>query len=543
MDNIKIRIDELRKEICKHDKAYYVEAEPTISDYEYDSLYSELVDLERANPSLVDADSPTQRVGSDLTNDFKSVAHKVPMLSLANSYNREELLAFDSRVKDALEQNEIVNYVTELKIDGISVSLSYRNGSLYSAATRGDGAVGEEITANVRTIKSVPLRVEEENLPEEFEARGEIFMSLDGFRKLNQLREQKGEKLFANPRNSTAGTIKLKDPKEVASRPLDIFTYYLLDAKGTSSQSQNLEMLKRFGFKVNSNYRKCSSIEEVIEFCDYWENNRESLPYEIDGVVIKVDSVEQQARIGAIAKSPKWAIAYKFKAKQAETVLEKITWQVGRTGAITPVAELNPVFLAGSTISRATLHNIEEISRKDIREGDFVKIEKGGDVIPKVVEVVLEKRGNESKRVDIPKECPVCGNELFQPEGEVAIYCNNPECSAQVKGRIEHFASRGAMDIEGLGEALIDQLVDLGYLNSYADIYELKEIRDKLIAIERLGEKSVDNLLTAIEESKKRPFAKLLFGLGIRYVGAGAAHKIASHFKCIKKSLKLLPKR
>jgi len=534
------RIEELRELIREHDYNYYILAQPVISDYEFDQLLNELIELEKENPQFITPDSPTQRVGSDLTKEFKSVQHKIPMLSLSNTYNENELIDFDRRVREGLPKNEKVEYVCELKIDGLSVSLRYINGKLDVAATRGDGTVGEDVTNNVKTIRSIPLVIKKQakqklNL-NQFEVRGEVFMELEAFKKLNEERELNGEKTFANPRNSSAGTLKLQDPQLVAKRPLQIFVYYLFSEKDElTSQSENLILLGDLGFRINKNYRVCNSIEDVLQFCNEWEEKRNELPYEIDGVVIKVNSLKQQKILGTIAKSPRWAVAYKFKAKQANTKLNNITWQVGRTGTLTPVAELEPVFLAGSTISRATLHNIDEIKRKDIREGDWVVIEKGGDVIPKVVSVDLSKRTKDSAEVKVPSNCPVCGSKLFRSEEEVAIYCENNLCPAQVKGRISHFASRGAMDIEGLGEALINLLVDLNFLKDYSDIYDLKEKRNELIQIERLGEKSIDNLLSAIETSKKKPFNKVLFALGIRYVGSGAANKLADHFLTLEK--------
>ncbi|MCX7798335.1 MAG: NAD-dependent DNA ligase LigA [Melioribacter sp.] len=533
------RIEELRKLINEHDYNYYVLAQPTISDYEYDLLVNELIQLEKENPHLITPDSPTQRVGSDLTNTFNPVQHKIPMLSLSNTYSEEEMFEFDRRVKDGLPKGEKIEYVCELKIDGVSVSLIYKNGLLVTAATRGDGFTGEEITNNVKTIKSVPLVLRKitssKNLRlEDIEVRGEIYMEIEAFKKINEERQLSGEKTFANPRNLTAGTIKLLDPQLVAKRPLKIFLYYLYsETDELNTHYENLQLLTELGFPVNQNYRLCKNIDEVMDFCKEWEQKRETLPYEIDGVVVKVNSLKQQRILGNIAKSPRWAVAFKFKARQAKTLLKKIVWQVGRTGTLTPVAELEPVFLAGSTISRATLHNIDEIKRKDIREGDIVIIEKGGDVIPKVVEVDFSQRPKDSQEVKLPTKCPVCGSKLFKPEDEVAIYCENNLCPAQIKGRIEHFASRTAMDIAGLGEALVNLFVDMGYLKDYADIYDLKNYRDELIKIERLGEKSVDNLLNSIEKSKERPFEKVLFALGIRYVGAGVAKKLADHFKSI----------
>ncbi len=536
--DIKIKIESLRKKIREHDYKYYVLTEPAVSDEEYDKLVKKLEKLEAEHPNLITPDSPTQRVGKDLTKDFNPVQHKVPMLSLANTYNEEELYDFDRRVNDALPENEKVEYIVEFKIDGASVSLNYVDGILKTAATRGDGVVGEEITNNVRTMRTVPLKLNEvKSGPyklKDIEVRGEIFMNIKDFINLNKEREEREEKLFANPRNSAAGTLKMQDPKEVAKRPLNNFVYTLISIDDElKSHEENLMILNKLGFKVNREYKKCSSMEEVIDTCHKFESMRDELEYEIDGAVIKVNSITQQNIIGNIAKSPRWAVAFKFKAKQAFTTVNKIVWQVGRTGAVTPVAELEPVLLSGSTISRATLHNFDEIKRKDIREGDRVVIEKGGDVIPKIVSVVLSERKKKSKPVKQPAVCPVCKSPLFNPPDEVAYYCENTECSAQIKGRIEHFASRTAMDIEGLGEALIDIFVDKGFLITYADVYHLKERREDIIAIERLGKKSVDNLLNAIEESKNKPFDKVLFAIGIRYVGAGVARKLADHFNSI----------
>ncbi len=532
------KIEELRHQINEHDYSYYVLAEPTVSDKQYDDLVKELEKLEAEHPELITPDSPTQRVGKDLTKDFKPITHKIPMLSLANTYNEDELYDFDRRVHEGLPDDEKIEYTVELKIDGASVSLHYIDGSLLTAATRGDGFIGEEITTNVKTIRAVPLKLK--NYKDfkydlkDIEVRGEIFMNVKDFLKLNKEREEKGEKLFANPRNSSAGTLKMQDPKIVAKRPLNIFVYTLVSPEqDLESQNDNLQILKKLGFKINPETQLCKNIKEALEICHKMEEKRNDLDYEIDGAVIKVNSIRQQNILGNIAKSPRWAVAYKFKAKQAFTIVNKINWQVGRTGTLTPVAELEPVFLSGSTISRATLHNYDEILRKDIREHDKVIIEKGGDVIPKVVSVVLNERSKNSRKVKPPEKCPVCGTKLFKPEGEVAYYCENTQCPAQIKGRLAHFAARGAMDIEGLGEALINLFVDSNFLATYADIYDLKNKRDELIAIERLGEKSVDNLLNSIEISKSKPFSKVLFALGIRYVGSGAANKLAADFASI----------
>ncbi|MDA3860793.1 MAG: NAD-dependent DNA ligase LigA, partial [Melioribacteraceae bacterium] len=526
------KIENLREKINFHNHKYYVLAESEISDYDFDILLNELLQLEKKHPELITKDSPTQRVGSDLSKVFNSIEHKTPMLSLSNTYSEEELRAFDKRVKSGLETEEEIHYVVELKIDGVSASLHYKAGALNKAATRGDGKFGEEITTNVRTIKSIPLRLKE---LKSFEVRGEVFMPIDAFNKMNLVREANGDKTFANPRNSTAGTLKLLDSQEVSKRPLDIFAYYILGNElNINSQDEGLKYLKQLGFKINPEYKLCKSIDEVINYCQNWENKREGLPYEIDGVVIKVNSYQQQQQLGSIAKSPRWATSFKFKAKQVITKLNKVTWQVGRTGAITPVAELEPIELAGSVISRATLHNFDEIERKDIREGDFVKLEKGGDVIPKVVGVDLSQRKNDSQILLLPTECPVCKSKLEKFENEVALHCTNNSCPAQIRGKLNHFASRVAMDIDGLGEAIVNLFVDKKYLKSFSDIYNLAKYEEELKSLEGFGAKSIDNLFLAIEKSKEQPFHKVLFALGIRYVGAGVARKLTKAFRTIE---------
>jgi len=532
------RIDELRNLINEHNYKYYVLAEPSISDYEYDQIYDELKHLENQYPQFISNDSPTQRVGSDLTKEFKPHIHKIPMLSLANTYSESELIDFDRKVNEGLSDDQIPQYTVEYKIDGVSLSVIYQDGKFVKASTRGDGEVGEDVTANIKTIKSLPLKIRKSEgikfIPKEFEVRGEVFVKVNDFVKINEERRLNGEKEFANPRNFAAGTIKLQDPKIVAKRPLDIYFYSLfLEDDKTKEQISNLSDLISMGFKVNPHFKLCKNIQEVIEYCKYLESKRPELEYEIDGAVIKVNSISQQKELGTIAKSPRWAVAYKFKAKQAETIIEKVVWQVGRTGALTPVAVLTPVFLAGSTISRATLHNFDEIKRKDIHEGDHVIIEKGGDVIPKIVEVVFSKRIQNSLAVTIPEKCPECKSNLYKPDNEVTVYCSNLSCPAQIKGKLEHFASRGAMNIEGLGEALIDRLVDLGLLSNLESIYKLKNKKEELLQLDRLGDKSIRNLLEAIEKSKTQPFYKVLFAFGIRYVGLGAAKQLASHFKDI----------
>ena len=541
MSNIKEEIEKLREEIREHDYRYYVLNEPTISDYEYDQLMNKLILLERQHPELVTPDSPTQRVGGEPTKEFPTVVHEVPMLSLGNTYTQEELYEFEKRLENFLP-GEKFEYVTELKFDGIAVNLIYRNGLLVQGATRGDGERGDDITNNLKTIRSIPLKLfVKENLPVDVEVRGEVFMTKEGFKKLNEQQEKMGERTFANPRNATAGTLKQQDPRVVAKRPLEFSAYYLLvpggnESIGIHTHFDALHLMRELGFPVSRHIALCKSMWEVIDFCNLWEEKREELPYEIDGVVIKVNSLRQQRLLGSTAKSPRWAIAYKFKAKQATTLLKRIHLQVGRTGAVTPVAVLEPVFLAGSTISRATLHNEDEIKRKDIREGDTVLIEKGGDVIPKVVKVILEKRPKDSKPFKMPDKCPVCGSPLVRTEGEAAVRCENVACPAQVHKRIEHFASRTAMDIEGLGEALVHQLIENKLVSDYGDIYFLK--KKDLVVLERMGEKSAQNLLDAIEKSKKRPLDRVIFALGIRYVGSGAAVLLADQFGSIDRLMK-----
>jgi len=533
-DKIKEKIEFLRNEINKHDYHYYVLSKPIITDFEYDQLYKELERLESEYPQFITPDSPTQRVGNDLTKDFKPVNHSFPMLSLSNTYTEEELFDFDKRIKKEISADDL-EYVVEYKIDGASFSLRYIDGKLVTAATRGDGIVGEDITNNIKTIRSIPLTIDKNIIEKynlyDFEARGEVFMKVSDFNKLNADRVEKGEKLFANPRNFTAGSLKLQDPRIVASRKLNVFIYSLLSSElNSESHWQNLVILKESGFRINPFSKVCKNLSEVIEYCKYLESKRDTLDYEVDGAVIKVNSIKYQKILGNIAKSPRWAVAYKFKAKQAKTKINNIVWQVGRTGAITPVAELEPVLLAGSTISRATLHNYDEIKRKDIRVGDSVLIEKGGDVIPKVVSVLEEYRNPNTPQTLPPEFCPVCNSKIYFPENEAAAYCENTECPAQIKAKLIHFASRGAMDIEGLGEALIDLFVDKGFLKTFSDIYKLKYHRDELVEIERLGQKSVDKLLENIEKSKNQPFHKVLFALGIRYVGAGVSQKLTDNF-------------
>ncbi|HHS12981.1 MAG TPA: NAD-dependent DNA ligase LigA [bacterium] len=537
MNSIKEDIENLRDEIRQHNYRYYVLNDPLIADYEYDRLMAKLEAMEKAHPELITPDSPTQRVGGEPVKGFPTVAHEIPMLSLANTYSQEELEEFEKRLRHLMPEEDF-EYVVELKFDGIAVGLLYKDGVLVRGATRGDGERGDDITSNLKTVRAIPLRlVQKEGLPVNVEVRGEVFMSRSGFKKLNRIRENAGEKVFANPRNATAGSLKQQDPRETARRPLNFSAYYLRVTEPDSEQLaltthlESLHRLRELGFPVSRHTRLCKSMWEVLDACMEWETKREEIDFEIDGLVIKVNDLSQQSALGYTQKSPRWAIAYKFKARQATTVLKAIHLQVGRTGTVTPVAVLEPVFLAGSTISRATLHNEEEIHRKDIREGDTVLIEKGGDVIPKVVSVIDEKRPSGTRPFRMPKICPVCGGPLVRSEEEAAVRCDNVSCPAQVQRRIEHFASRQAMDIEGLGGAMVKLLLENQLIEDFGDIYRLK--KEDLIDLERMGEKSAGNLIRAIADSKQRPLDRLIFALGIRHVGSGAAVLLADRFESL----------
>jgi DNA ligase (NAD+) len=533
-EDINKKINLLKEKIADADYKYYVLADPDIEDLKYDMMMKELEALEKEHPELITPDSPTQRVSGEPTKKFQTVTHSVQMLSLANSYNFDDLIDFDKRIKNLIP-NQKYEYVCELKFDGLAVALIYQNGKFTLGATRGDGTTGDDVTNNLKTIRSIPL-VTKSDTYKNFEVRGEVFIKKDDFIKINEEQELKEEKIFANARNTAAGTLKLKNSKTVASRPLNIFAYYLISNEiKLTSHFENLQILKKLKFPVNPYTKKVSSIDEVKNFCDEVDILREKLPYEIDGVVVKIDSLRQQDTLGSVAKSPRWAIAYKFKAKEQVTKLKTITLQVGRIGTITPVAELEPVFLAGSTISRATLHNFDEIKRKDIRVGDYVTIEKGGDVIPKVTGVVKEKRPKGSKEFPLPERCPVCNTKLEKPEDEVSFYCPNYFCKAQIQGRIEHFVFRDAMDIEGLGTSIIEIFLQKGFIKDIADLYKLIEHKEELIKLERFGEKSINNIINSIEESKKKPFEKVLFAIGIRHIGEKSAKIIAKHFNSIDK--------
>lgn len=536
---VTLRVDELRQLIRKYDKAYYVDAMPLITDKEYDELFRELQELERSFPELITPDSPTQRVGGEPLKEFTQITHARQMMSLANTYSEEEVRDFDRRVRQGLEGQE-VDYVCELKYDGVAVSLVYENYQLKYAATRGDGIIGDDITANIKTIPSVPLVVNHVEVNgaqlRNFEVRGEVFMLNSSFLKLNQEREEQGEKTYANPRNTTAGTLKLLSPKEVSKRPLQIVCYFLAtDDIELESHHSNIKLLAEMGFVVGNATSIQHSIDGVFDFINKYEDKREELPFMIDGIVLKVDSLRQQRELGSVARSPRWAIAYKYEAKKATTQLLGISLQVGRTGAVTPVAELQPVLLAGSTISRATLHNEDYIKELDLRIGDTVIIEKGGEVIPKVLKVELDKRSDSAQLWSMPHHCPCdIQSQLHRNEGEANWYCIAPECPWQLRRRIEHFASRKAMDIEGLGEKVVSILVEKKLIKTIADIYQLEQYADEMSQWEKWGEKSVSKLLEGIRNSKQQPYSRVLFALGIRFVGEGVAKILAKHFPTIE---------
>ena len=520
-------MDALVIELNQHTYNYYVLAMPTIADYEFDKKLEELARLEKEYPEFADPDSPTLKVGGDITKTFKTVNHKWPMLSLGNTYNEQDLRDFDDRVRKALGDN--FEYVCELKFDGLSISLTYEHNKLVRAVTRGDGRKGDDVTSNVKTINNIPHHLRTNVAPELFEIRGEILMHRAAFEKLNREREEVGEITYANPRNFAAGTVKMQDSREVAKRPLDCFLYALnTDKTLFKTHWESLQTLKTWGFHISEHNILASSMDQVFAFIKHWENERFKLSYDIDGIVIKVNSYSQQQELGFTAKSPRWAISYKYKAQEVETVLEKVTYQVGRTGAVTPVANLKPVQLAGTTVKRATLHNANEIERLDLHLGDTVFVEKGGEIIPKIINVNLEKRKSDALPVIYPVTCPECSTCLIRKEGEVAFYCPNDEgCPPQIVGKIQHFISRKAMNIDGLGDETIEAFYQRGLIRHISDLYTLKDQADALKTIERFGEKSIENMLKGIEISKQMPFEKVLFGLGIRYVGETVARKLA----------------
>ena len=536
------QIETLRAKIRHHEKAYYIDDNPEIADSEFDALMRELSELEKADPKLVTPDSPTQRVGGAPASELAQVTHNrfVPMISLDNAMNKEELDEFHARVIKNLERDEVA-YVAEPKIDGLGISLIYEDGVLVKAATRGDGVTGEDVTANVKTIRSIPLKVDAPSEMERFEVRGEIFMSRKTFDRVNLTRDRDGEPPFANPRNCAAGALRQLDPAITASRKLSAIVYKLIvtdddgrpkSGAGKANYHESMELLKNIGFAIND-VAYCKTIEGVKKVIDQYEKKRETIGYDIDGMVIKVDDYRLQDELGSTSKFPRWAIAYKYPAQQATTVIENITVQVGRTGALTPVAKLVPINLSGSTVSRATLHNEDEIGKKDIRVGDTVFVEKAGEIIPRVIKVVKEKRSGAEKVFVMPTKCPVCGAKVSRPEGEAVTRCENASCPAQIKERIEHFVSKTAMDIDHIGPSLIEQLLDKGLIHDAADLYSLK--KDDLEKLDRMAEKSAQNVIDAIENSKSRGLARLLFGLGARFVGARVAKILAGQLGSIDK--------
>ncbi len=523
-------IFQLREELRKHNHNYYVLDTSTISDFDFDQKLKELQKLEEDHPEFHDANSPTLRVGGKITKNFNTIVHDYRMHSLDNSYSKEDLLDWETRIKKLVDGD--INYTCELKYDGASISLTYENGILLRAVTRGDGYKGDEVTANIKTIKTIPL-VLQGDFPNRFDIRGEIVLPFDGFNKMNEVRIEAGEEPYRNPRNTASGSLKLQDSSEVAKRPLECLLYSVIGEKlPISTQLQNLEKAREWGFNVPSEAKVVSSIDEVFKFVDYWDVHRHDLPYETDGVVIKVNNLHQQDELGYTAKAPRWAIAYKFKAEQVSTVLNEITYQVGRTGAITPVANLEPVELAGTIVKRASLHNADQIEKLDIREKDTVFVEKGGEIIPKIIGVDLSKRPHDSKATKYIEKCPECQTELIRLAGEAKHFClNTMRCPPQIIGRIQHFISRKAMDIEGLGGETVALLVTNHLINNYADLYELT--KEKVLPLERMAEKSADNLIAGVEASKEIPFERVLFALGIRYVGETVAKKLAKYYKSI----------
>ena len=532
MNEIADRIKALREELERHNYDYYVLSSPTISDFEFDQKMRELQDLEAAHPEYFDPHSPTQRVGSDLTKNFDQVVHKYPMLSLGNTYSKEEVRDFYERVGRSL--NEPFEIVAELKYDGTSISVTYKEGRLAQAVTRGDGVRGDDVTANVKTIRSVPLKLRPGSYPDEFELRGEILLPWSEFDRLNKEREEQEEPLFANPRNAASGTLKLQDPKIVASRKLDAYFYYLLgESLPEEGHYENLQEVRSWGFKVSDAMRKCHDLQEIYDFIDYWDVERKNLPVATDGIVLKVNSLRQQRNLGYTAKNPRWAIAYKFQAERAVTTLREVSYQVGRTGAITPVANLDPVLLAGTVVKRASLHNADIIANLDLHIGDQVFVEKGGEIIPKIVGVDVDYRAANpvGEKVQFISHCPECGTALVRPEGEAAHYCpNETGCPPQIKGRIEHFVTRKAMNVN-IGPETIEDLYEKGLVRDIADLYTLR--MEDLLSLERWAEKSARNLLKSLDESKSVPFERVLYGLGIRYVGETVAKRLASVFHSI----------
>jgi DNA ligase (NAD+) len=533
-ESIKQRIESLRIEIEHHNHKYYVENNPEISDAEFDRLLRELQKLEEANPEFITQDSPTQRVGEKPVEGFETITREIPMLSLDNAYSPEEFVAFDARVKKGLGTNGDIEYLIELKMDGASISLTYEDNLLTVGTKRGDGYSGENVTSNIRTIRSIPLRLQGKK-SEVFEIRGEVVINRKDFERINKEKEENGEELFANPRNAAAGSLTLLDPRITAKRRLDFYAWGIGICRGIEFKTEKeiMDTIKALGLKTVTEYRQCKNTKEALEYFNDIESRRHKMPFDIDGAVVKVNRLDYQQALGRTSKSPRWAIAYKFAPEQATTLVEDIIVQVGRVGTLTPVAALTPVFLAGSTISRATLHNEDEIERKDLRIGDTVIIEKGGDVIPKVVKVITDKRTSNTKKFTMPKECPICSSKVIRLEGEVANRCQNTACPAQVSGKLQHFATRTAMDIEGLGPAIIEQLMKNKLVHDYADLYFLQ--KEQIANLERMGDKSAQNLIDSIQASKSRPLSRLIFALGIPYIGTRAADLLGDAFGSIDK--------
>ena len=529
---IQKRIAELRSTLDDHNHRYYILSEPVISDLEFDLLLKELEKLESENPEFFDPNSPTQRVGSDLNKEFEQVRHQYPMLSLSNSYSEEELRDFDQKIRKLTDQ--IFEYVCELKYDGTSISLRYKNGSLENAITRGDGTFGDDVTTNVRTIKSIPLKLKGDHFPEEFEIRGEILLPFSEFDRLNEEREEEGEAPFANVRNAASGTLKSQKSSIVAERKLDAYFYYMLGENlPADGHLENPQAAQSWGFKISPDTEKCQNMDEVVAFIRKWNTKRFELPVATDGIVIKVNSLNLQQYLGTTAKSPRWAIAYKYKAEQTSTILQSVSYQVGRTGAVTPVANLDPVLLAGTTVKRASLHNADIIKSLDLHVGDTVYVEKGGEIIPKITGVDPASRHPMAQPVEFIKICPECGTALIRKEGEAAHYCPNEDgCPPQIKGKMEHFISRKAMNIDGLGQETIDLLYNEGLVKNIADLYELN--KDQISRLERLGDKSAERILKSLEESRHIPFEKVLFALGIRFVGETVAKILANRLMNIE---------
>ena len=529
--DIQTEIENLRQELHEHNYNYYVLDSPEISDYDFDMKLKKLQELEDQYPEYKDANSPTMRVGGEVTKNFKTTVHDFPMYSLSNSYSKEDLEDWYVRIKKNIDDE--VNFTCELKYDGASISLTYENGEFLRAVTRGDGTQGDEVTNNVKTIPSVPLKLKGEDFPERFDIRGEIVLPHEGFAKLNAERVENGEEPYANPRNTASGSLKLQDSAEVAKRPLLCLLYNITGENlKIETQFESLEKARNWGFNVPKEAKSAKNMDEVLAYINYWDEHRHDLPYETDGVVVKVNNLQQQEELGHTAKSPRWAMAYKFKAEQVSTLLESITYQVGRTGAITPVANLKPVQLAGTTVKRASLHNADQIEKLDVREGDTVFVEKGGEIIPKIIAVDFTNRDPDSEPTNYIENCPECDSPLERKEGEALHFCPNSEvCPPQIIGRIQHFISRKAMDIEGLGGETVALLVREDLIEDYADLYILK--KEDILPLERMAEKSAENLINGIQASKSVPFERVLFALGIRYVGETVAKKLAKHYKSI----------